>query len=143
MGVKEAFRKIVFFTVLLLVVIQFVPVDRSNPEKRASLRVSSEIEAVLRRSCFDCHSNETVWPWYSYVAPISWLVAKDIHEGRENVNFSDWEDYSAEDRRDIKRHCVKEVKVDAMPLKSYRLLHPSSKITEADLALLEQWAQQP
>src|SRR5688572_19601769 len=75
---------------LLLVAIQFVPVDRVNPPVEAEVPALANVRAILRRACYDCHSNETVWPWYSQVAPVSWLVVRDVREGREELNFSTW-----------------------------------------------------
>ena len=76
--------------VALALGVQFVPVDRSNPPAGRRLNVDPELQAVFRRSCFDCHSNETRWPWYAHVAPISWLIARDVHKARRRLNFSHW-----------------------------------------------------
>ncbi len=71
--------------------IQLVPVNRSNPTVEADLEAPEAVTAVLRTACYDCHSNETHWPWYSYVAPVSWLVAHDVEEARSEFSFSHWE----------------------------------------------------
>jgi Haem-binding domain len=65
-----------------LVAIQFVPVTTANPPVESDIPTSPEVKTVLRRACYDCHSHETVWPWYSQIAPISWIIARDVHEGR-------------------------------------------------------------
>ena len=76
---------------ILLIVIQFIPVDRTNPPAvREPKWDSPQTRAFAVRACFDCHSNETKWPAYSYVAPISWLVADDVKDGRKHFNMSDW-----------------------------------------------------
>src|SRR5438874_1058331 len=77
----------------VLVAIQLVPVERTNPSATKPIEAPAEVTAVLRRSCYDCHSNETRWPWYAYVAPVSWLVADDVKDGRAKLNFSSWGDY--------------------------------------------------
>ena len=94
------------FLVLILAVIgiQFVPVNRMNPPVTGEIGAPEKVMAILHRSCYDCHSNKTVWPWYSYVAPISWLVADDVHEGRRHMNFSEWNTYNTKRRN----HKIKE-----------------------------------
>ena len=74
--------------------IQFVPVVRENPPITAPLAAQAELAQVLERSCYDCHSNQTRWPWYASVAPVSWLVARDVDRGRHELNFSAWDGYS-------------------------------------------------
>ena len=75
----------------LLVGIQAVPISRTNPPVEADVDAPAPVKALLRRACYDCHSHETVWGPHTYVAPISWLVAHDVKEGREELNFSRWE----------------------------------------------------
>jgi len=70
--------------------VQLVPVDRTNPPVESAVAAPAEVRSILRRSCFNCHSYETEWPWYGYVAPLSWLVAHHVHEAREEMNFSTW-----------------------------------------------------
>jgi len=99
------------------------------------------VAAILRRSCYDCHSNESRWPWYSYVAPISWLVASDVHEGREHVNFSDWgrsghHHGTAETIEKI----GEEVAGGDMPLWYYLPLHPGARLSKSDVETLKTWA---
>ena len=69
------------------IAIQLVPVNRTNPPVQGDFRGSAEVVSILRRACYDCHSNETVWPWYSRVAPLSWVIAHDVNEGRAVVEF--------------------------------------------------------
>jgi Haem-binding domain len=109
------------------VLIQFVPVQRTNPPVVREVRWTSEAtRAQARSSCYDCHSNETVWPWYSYVAPASWLVAKDVNEGREHLNFSRW-DQPNEDLEEI----TEMIEDGEMPLKKYLALHGEARMDEA------------
>ena len=126
---------------VLLVLIQLVPVDRENPPVETELDAPAEVLSLLRRSCYDCHSHETEWPWYSYVAPASWLVAKDVDEGREYLNFSTWNAYDAEKRRHLIEEIWEEVEAGEMPLWFYLPLHPSARLDEADLELLEGWTR--
>src|SRR6185436_12929985 len=83
---------------LAFLALQLVPVERTNPPLKAPLQAPAPVDAILRRACYDCHSNESRWPWYGYVAPVSWLVADDVKQGRKHLNFSDWNEYSAKKR---------------------------------------------
>lgn len=127
-----------FFGVFLA--LQLVPVERSNPAVTAPLEAPAEVEAVLRRSCFDCHSNETRWPWYAYVAPVSWLVADDVHEAREEMNFSRWGELPAEERAELREEIREEVAEGEMPLPKYLYMHPEARLSAEEKALLRSWS---
>jgi len=120
--------------------IQFVPVERTNPPATATLDAPANVRAILERSCFDCHSHETRWPWYSRVAPVSWLVANDVSNGREELNFSTWDQYDA--RRAARRisDIPEEIEEGEMPLPNYLRIHPEAKVSEVELATLRSWA---
>lgn len=124
----------------VLLAIQFIPVERTNPPAGDGPAVSADIDAVLRRSCYDCHSFATRWPWYSRIAPVSWLVAGHVREGREHLNFSRWPglDFDLEDQ--LLRGIAREVKTDRMPPASYLLLHPDARLSQDDKRLLLEWA---
>ncbi|HEX4824498.1 MAG TPA: heme-binding domain-containing protein [Candidatus Polarisedimenticolaceae bacterium] len=120
--------------------IQLVPVHRTNPPVTSDIATSGEVHAILRRACYDCHSNETRWPWYSHVAPVSWLLARDVSMGRRHMNFSEWGQYTS-DKQDAKIQSIwEQVSHDQMPLWFYRPLHPAAKLTDADRAVLQAWA---
>ncbi|MGE0142399.1 MAG: heme-binding domain-containing protein [Planctomycetota bacterium] len=136
---KRIFRAVLFLGLIGFVAIQFVPVDRTNPAVVETFAGDPELMAVLRRSCWDCHSNETVWPWYSYIAPMSWLIADHVHEGREALNFSDWDD---SDLDDVREESNKEVRKGQMPMPSYLILHSDAKLSDADKQIFERWAKQ-
>lgn len=125
--------------VIMLFGIQLIPVDRSNPPVSQVVDATPEVMNILKRACFDCHSNEVVWPWYSKVAPVSWLIAKDVREGREHINFSTWDEYDAEDRAEILEEMWEEVEEGEMPLWFYTPLHPEAKLSEQDLSVLMAW----
>ena len=82
--------------VVVLVAIQFIRVNSTNPPVDSDIPTSLEVKSILRRACYDCHSNETIWPWYSHIAPISWLLAWDVRDGRDELNFSTWSQYSTQ-----------------------------------------------
>ena len=124
--------------VAVLFAIQLVPVTRTNPPPRSTVAAPPEVASVLRRACFDCHSNETVWPAQAYVAPLSWLVAHDVQEGREELNFSDWGPKQVEKTA---KKLAKEVGSGDMPPFLYVVGHPGAKLTNDEKALLVNWAQ--
>ena len=132
----------VFAAVLLaaLIAIQFVPVERTNPPAPAPIKAPPDVAAVLQRSCFDCHSYETKWPWYSHVAPVSWLVTKDVREGRKRLNFSAWESYPPKRLSKLARKIYSEVHEGGMPLSNYLKMHPTARLLPADVSVIEAWA---
>ena len=124
-----------------LIAIQLVPVERSNPPVVADFDGPAEVEAVLRASCYDCHSNETVWPWYSRVAPVSWLVVRDVEEGRSRLNLSSWGRQEPKRQAKLAEEMWEEVAEGEMPLGAYLLAHPGARLDEAGIATLRVWAQ--
>lgn len=133
--------KVALGAVAAFAAIQVATFRRTNPAVTADIRVSPEVKAVLRRSCYDCHSNETVWPWYSRVAPVSWLAHRDVTAGRAALNFSDWESLPPEKRSKAKRESAEEVADGEMPPWYYTPLHPHAALSRADKQLLEIWAR--
>ena len=123
-----------------LLAIQFVPVDRSNPPVQLEVQAPIAVREVLERSCFDCHSNRTRWPWYSRIAPVSWLVAHDVEEGREHLNFSEWNRLDESERREAREEVWEEVEEGEMPLWFYVPLHPEARLSPEDRTLLRRWA---
>jgi hypothetical protein len=103
--------------------------------------VGAELGAVLRRSCYDCHSNETAWPWYSRVAPVSWLLAHDVGEGREYVNYSTWNRLSEAQQAEAIHESWEHVDEGDMPPWYYVLMHREAGLSDADRELLRAWAQ--
>lgn len=94
------------------------------------------VKTILRFSCFDCHSNQTNYPWYAYVAPVSWLVDHHVEEGRDKVNFSRWVEYTPEEHKKILDECYEEVDEGHMPLKLYKLMHPKAQLANFEKQLL-------
>jgi len=104
------------------------------------LMVSAAVKSVLERSCADCHSNHTIWPWYSRVAPVSWLVERDVRRGRDRLNLSNWSRYSVEERRKILADIASAVENRQMPLPQYALIHPQARLSAAERDAVYQWA---
>lgn len=108
----------------------------------ADTTVPAPVRSALRAACFDCHSNETRWPWYSSVPVVSWLIEHDVNEGRAQLNFSTWHDYTTFERADLlDKVCEKATKRE-MPLWQYRLLHRESRLNASDVAALCSWSRQ-
>ena len=126
--------------------IQFIRPARTNPpidESRtveARTRITPEVAGILDRSCNDCHSSRTRWPWYTNVAPVSWYVVDHINAGRRDLNFSDWAQYSADDQQGFLKKMCREVKSGQMPLSSYLRLHSEAKLSDEDVRTLCDWA---
>ena len=139
------FRWVVIVGVVCVVVSQFFGPAKTNPATDESQAIESRLQltppvtAIFDRSCNDCHSNKTRWPWYSNVAPVSWFVIDHVNEGRENLNFSEWGRYTTRDNDGLLKQICREVKAGAMPLSSYTPLHPGSKLSPEDVKTLCDW----
>lgn len=127
---------------VLMLGIQFIPVDRSNPPVEADVQAPPVVKEILHRACFDCHSHETAWPWYSRVAPVSWFVAHHVNEGRSDLNFSRWPAYDLDAQDHILREVHEVIKAGEMPLDSYVMGHPEARLSPQDRAQLLDWASQ-
>jgi mono/diheme cytochrome c family protein len=127
---KKVILWVVIAILLVGVLIQLVPLAGrgANPAVVAEPNWDSpQTRALAKRACFDCHSNETVWPWYSYVAPVSWLVYNDVREGRSRMNFSDWSSKSRP-----ANEIIDEIQGGDMPPSIYLLQHPTARLTDAE-----------
>ena len=124
-----------------LLLIQFVTIDKKNPpvDNTITLSAPPEVISILKNSCYDCHSHETKWPFYSYIAPASWLVARDVDFGREDLNFSEWEKLSDSDKNHTKEEIIEEISRDTMPIPIYLITHPSASLSNEDKLLLKNW----
>jgi hypothetical protein len=136
---------VLIIAVVCLVIAQFFGPAKSNPASdptqsiEARLQVTPPVAAILDRSCNDCHSNKTRWPWYSNVAPVSWFVIGHVNEARENVNLSEWGKYAPRDVDSLLRQMCREVRAGVMPLSSYTPLHPGSKLSAENVKTLCEW----
>ena len=139
-------KRIALGLLLVVVAIQFYRPARTNPPVdparlvTTTATVPAEVSAVLARSCYDCHSNETRWPWYSAVAPMSWRVIDHVDHGRSHMNFSEWGTYPVKKRVELLEKMCDEVREGEMPLKSYLLLHPGARLIEADWKVICDWS---
>jgi len=144
------FRVKILVTVLvaLFLIAQFVQPKRTNPpvvpsrSLQAHVQVPQNVSVILNRACADCHSSQTVWPWYSHVAPISWVVVDDVKTGRSHINFQDWE--AQENPKEAAEHLsliCKEVREKGMPLFSYRLMHKKARLSSQEIDTICAWSQ--
>ncbi len=143
----KAIKWAVILVACLFVLAQFKRPARTNPVSDQSLAMEAHMQldpkvaGILDRSCNDCHSNKTRWPWYSNVAPVSWFVIDHVDHGRSHLNLSEWGKYTREERRTSLDQFCELVTEGWMPLSSYTPLHPGSKLTEADKKLICDWSK--
>ncbi len=136
---RKIIRRILFASMIAFVVIQLIPVDQSNPQVESEISSPPEVRAILRRACYDCHSNETKWPWYSKIAPVSWLAASDVHEGREELNFSTWGRYNKEQQIKKLKESWEEIEEGEMPPGIFTFIHKDAAVSPSDRELLHRW----
>jgi len=132
-------RRILWIGVALFALAQLVPVPHSNPPVEEEVAAPAEARAILERACYQCHSHATEWPWYARVAPASWLLAYDVTQAREKMNFSTWNRYGAEKRSDHLEEIDEVVSKGEMPPWFYLPMHPEARLSDADLATLRAW----
>lgn len=125
---------------VLLAIAQAFRIDTTNPPVERDVAAPPAVAAVLRRACYDCHSNETVWPWYSHVAPVSWLLARDVREGRAELNFSVWDSYEAKKKAKKLKETAEEVVEGEMPPWFYVAAHREAALSHADVESIRAWA---
>jgi len=138
------FKKILLGLLGLLIILQFVPVDRSTPEEvdmnQDFLQIESasqEVTTLLKSACYDCHSYQSHYPWYAYTAPTKWFIQNHIEEGRSHFNFNLWGSYKPGKKAHKAEESAEEVEEGHMPLPSYTWLHSEAKLDSEQIALLE------
>ena len=143
---KKILKGIALALAAILLLIQFVRPLRDNPPVvgsetlEAAVEVPADVNAIIKRSCADCHSNETQYPWYSNVAPFSWLLADHIDDGRKELNFSKWNTYDARKRAHKLEEICEMVNSSSMPLPSYLWIHSDAALSADDSKKLCDWA---
>jgi hypothetical protein len=142
---RRLLRWALMVVVVAGVAIQFVRPDRTNPVSAPAnsllTKVPGDVRAILDRSCRDCHSNETRWPLYSQVAPMSWFVAGHVRDGREAFNYSEWTTYNSDDQDSLLGGMCSLPRRERMPLPSYLYIHRNAKLTPADISTLCSWSE--
>jgi len=141
------FQRIVLELVVFLAASQIIRPSRVNPpvdparEIHAILPVDPAVASIFARSCNDCHSYRTVWPWYSGVAPVSWLLAYDVRRGRRKMNFSDWQERPGEPAQELVKEICTDVTEGEMPGRGYTLMHPEAAISPANVQAVCAWSR--
>jgi hypothetical protein len=137
----------IILLIIAFIALQFVPVKMpgntlaGKDDLISSGVLPENISSILRTSCYDCHSNQTFYPWYSKVAPASWLLAKDIREGRDNLNFSVWGSDSKRHQIGNLRKIREEVVSGDMPLGNYLIIHRRAKLSKEQKDALAKWTE--
>jgi len=141
-------KKTIWIILLVIIVgMQVIPANR--PENNNDLskdliannQIPDNISKILKTSCYDCHSNQTNYLWYAYVAPVSFLVARDVREGREELNFSEWESLEKTKKAKALDEMGEEVEEGEMPMKIYLITHSDAKLSDADKKAFKEWAE--
>ena len=134
-------KKTIIILILLLIAIQFIPTDKTNPPVNSAitLNASDEVMVILKKSCYDCHSHETKWPGYSAIAPISWNIIGHVNDGRKALNFSEWKNINPEIKIKRLKRSIKTVNNGMMPLPNYIRLHDEAVMSDADKKIIVDW----
>lgn len=145
MKTKLSLKKIGIAFIVIFIVIQVFQINKTiNPVNEqtdfiAVTQTNPEVATILKNACYDCHSNQPTYPWYTSVAPVSWWIKNHINEGSKHLNFSIWQTYTVK-RKDHKlEECVEMIEEGEMPMNSYTWMHPEAKLTDAQKQLLIDW----
>ena len=140
--------KILLVLVILFIAIQFIPSTHNIGGKELATDISKsvimpkKVQTVLKNACYDCHSNNTHYPWYSIVQPVRWMMDRHVKEGKEEINFNEFGSYSTRRKISKLNGIVNSIQHNVMPLSSYRLMHESANLSETEKNLIINWALQ-
>ena len=141
-------KRLILIVVIVLIGIQFIPTNRNtskvllDTDITKSFTVPQEVQEIFKRSCYDCHSNNTVYPWYNKIQPIGFLLENHIEKGKKELNFSTIGSYSNRKLKGKLKSIKSQVSDGEMPLFSYTLIHGDTKLSKRDKALIKQWVAQ-
>ena len=141
-------KKIALVLLIVFVGIQFIPTERNQSDSVPSTdfmlvnNVPENIQKKLQVSCYDCHSNNTQYPWYNKVQPVAWFLEDHIKEGKAELNFNEWDSLSNRRKKSKLRSIIKQIESDEMPLYSYTLIHKDASFSEAEKQELIRWIEQ-
>lgn len=142
----KLFKKILLVLLIVFIGIQFVrPAKNVSTDKSKNIKnlyaVSTEVETILTKACNDCHTNNTEYPWYAAVQPVTWWLDDHIKEGKKHLNFDEYTTYNLRKQFHKMEEVVEQVKEKEMPLDSYTWIHRDAKLSDAERATLTTWAQ--
>ena len=141
-------RRFLIGALIVLIGLQFFQIDKENPVADTgkdflnSSLVSQEIKSAIQAACYDCHSYNTEYPWYTSISPINYWIKGHYEHGREKLNFSLWQDYEAKRQRHKLEECIEEIKENHMPLKSYTWMHPNANLSNQEKEMLVNYFEQ-
>ena len=145
MKTKLSLKRIGIAFIVLFIVIQVFRINKTitpvneQTDFMAVTQTNPEVATILKNACYDCHSNQPTYPWYTSIAPVSWWIKNHINEGSKHLNFSIWQTYTVK-RKDHKlEECVEMIEEGEMPMNSYTWMHPEAKLTDAQKLLLIDW----
>ncbi len=128
----------VVFAILFIFVWIISPV-KTNPPVTVEIQAEQAVKNILEKSCYDCHSNKTNWPWYSHFPPGSYFVGDHVKHGRGHLNFTEWDKYDTKKRKKLLEEMIEEIEKKNMPLNPYLLLHSEAELNIKDIEILKNW----
>ncbi len=133
-------KKIFLSFFILFIIVQFIPIEQTNKTINKHLEISTpeDVKYIFKQACYDCHSEQTVWPYYSNIAPFSWIISSHVNDGRKALNFSTWNTYNKE-KKEKKMKAIFRKVYASMPLASYILLHEEANINKEQRNLIRKW----
>ena len=117
-----------------------VKTAKSDTPLLAGAELDPKVFEVIQRACQNCHSEKTVWPWYSHIAPMSWLVEGDVSQARSHMNLSHWSEYTVEEQQDLLARIGSAVRRREMPPARYTMIHPDGKLSPTERENVYRWA---
>jgi hypothetical protein len=137
---KGVGKKLLILFILMIVTFQFIQVNRTNPifNPADEIKAPKHVITILKKACYDCHSNETIWPWYSKIAPFSWSIVQHVNNGRAYVNFSIWNSYTKK-QKNKKLSDIYRTIYAVMPPQSYVKIHKKAILTKKERTLIRNW----
>jgi hypothetical protein len=141
-------KKIILLFLIAFIAIQFYPRNNNNVSKIKSVNAlsisetsSDSVLQILKTSCYDCHSNNSVYPWYTNIQPFSWWINHHIYEGKESLNFDEWGTYTLKKKNHVLHEIEEQIEEGKMPLESYTLIHKNAILTQAQKSLIYDWVK--
>ena len=133
-------KRTLLIILILFVAMQFIQTEKTNEvtDKTLEIKADEKVMTIFKTACYGCHSNEVTYPWYSNVAPFSWIISTHITEGKKALNFSTWENYSVE-KKDEKMKAIYRTAYASMPLPSYIFLHENANLTKEQRSMIRDW----
>ena len=133
-------KRTIYIIIALFLAMQLIQVDQNNPKQDKNLEIQApkNIQTMFKNACYDCHSNQTKWPWYSSVAPVSWIVARHVKHGRKALDFTAWKNYTPEEKTK-KLKAIYRTVYGSMPLASYLSLHDEAMLSKEQREIIREW----